>query len=67
MGKVTITPFDESDPIFREGARPYTPITIRQRLQMMKADMAADDHESGGDQSEAVKVEPATTRTTDEP
>ena len=58
MGKVAIRPLEESDPIFSEGPTRYSPISIRQRLKMMEADLAADNRENDDNLCETTKIKP---------
>ncbi len=37
MSKVTVVLLKASDPIFKEGPRGYSPISVGERLRMMKA------------------------------
>lgn len=55
MGTFTLKRLEESDPIFSEGPTRYSPISIRQRLQMMEADMAVDSRENDDNLCEATK------------
>ena len=57
MGKVTVKPFEASDSIFSEGPTRYSPISIRQRLQMMEADAAVEGHANSVDQNEGSEIE----------